>query len=73
MYSYSKTLSSGVFRLGDYIEFTLSSGDYSIDEFNENIKAAVSQQQQQQQQQQQNIGMHPKSKTFSWSCQKAMH
>ena len=33
-YSYSKASSSGVFKLDDYIEFTLSSGIYSIDEFN---------------------------------------
>ena len=45
-YSYSKASSSGVFKLDDYIEFTLSSGTYSIDEFNEKIKAAVSQQKQ---------------------------
>ena len=43
-YSYSKASSSGVFKLDDYIEFTLSSGTYSIDEFNEKIKAAFSQQ-----------------------------
>ena len=42
-YSYSKTSPSGVFKLYGYIEFTLSSGTYSIDEFNEKIKAAVSQ------------------------------
>ena len=42
-YSYSKALSSGVFKLDDYIDFTLSSGTYSIDKFNEKIKAAVSQ------------------------------
>ena len=45
-YSYSKASSSGVFKLDDYTEFTLSSGTYSIDEFNEKIKAAVSQQKQ---------------------------
>ena len=33
-YSYSKASSSGVFKLDDYIEFTLSSGTYSRDEFN---------------------------------------
>ena len=33
-YLYSKASSSGVFQLDDYIEFTLSSGTYSIDEFN---------------------------------------
>ena len=43
IYSYSKALSSGVFKLDDYIDFTLSSGTYSIDKFNEKIKAAVSQ------------------------------
>ena len=32
-YSYSKASSSGVFKLDDYIEFTLSSDTYSIDEF----------------------------------------
>ena len=41
-YSYSKASSSGVFKLDDYIEFTLSSGTYLVDEFNEKIKAAVS-------------------------------
>ena len=45
-YSYSKASSSGVFNLDDYIQFTLSSGTYSIDDFNEKIKAAVSQQKQ---------------------------
>ena len=40
-YSYSKASSSVVFKLDDYIEFTLSSGSYSIDESNEKIKAAV--------------------------------
>ena len=33
-YSYSKASSLAVFNLDDYIEFTLSSGTYSIDEFN---------------------------------------
>ena len=45
-YSYSKASSSGVFNLDDYIKFTLSSGTYVIDEFNEKIKAAVLQQKQ---------------------------
>ena len=40
-YLYSKASSSGIFNLDDYIQFTLSSGTYSIDEFNEKIKAAV--------------------------------
>ena len=40
-YSYSKASSSGVFNLDDYIQFTLSSGTYSIDDFNKKIKAAV--------------------------------
>ena len=33
-YSYSKKSSSGVFNLDDYIQFTLSSSAYSIDDFN---------------------------------------
>ena len=33
-YSYSKASSSGVFNLDDYIQFTLSSGTYSIDDLN---------------------------------------
>ena len=45
-YSYSKASPSGVFKLDDYIEFTLHSGTYSTDEFNEKIKATVSQQKQ---------------------------
>ena len=45
-YSYSKASWSGVFKLDDYIDFTLSSGTYSIDEFNEKTKAAVLQQKQ---------------------------
>ena len=45
-YSYSKASSSGVFNLDDYIQFTLSSGTYSIDDFNKKIKAAVLQQKQ---------------------------
>ena len=45
-YSYSKASSSGVFKLDDYIEFTLSSGTYSIDEFNKEIRAAVLQEKQ---------------------------
>ena len=43
-HSYSKASSSGVFNLDDYIQFTLSSGTYSIDDFNKKIKAAVLQQ-----------------------------
>ena len=45
-YSYSKASSSGIFNLDDYIQFTLSSGTYSIDDFNKKIKAAVLQQKQ---------------------------
>ena len=45
-YSYSKASSSGVFNLDDYIQFTLSSGTYSIDDFNKKIRAAVLQQKQ---------------------------
>ena len=45
-YSYSKASSSGVFKLDDYIEFTLSSGTYSIDVFNKETRAAVLQQKQ---------------------------
>ena len=45
-YSYLKASSSGIFKLDEYIEFTLSSGTYLIDEFNEKINAAVSQQKQ---------------------------
>ena len=45
-YSYSKASSSAVFRLDDYIQFTLSSGTYSIDDFKKKIKAAVLQQKQ---------------------------
>ena len=44
-YSYSKA-SSGVFKLDNYIEFTLSSGTYSIYDFNAKIMAAVLQQKQ---------------------------
>ena len=33
-YSYSKATSSGVFNLDDYIQCTLSSGTYSIDDLN---------------------------------------
>ena len=33
-YSYSKASSSGVFDLDDYIQFTLSSGTYLINDFN---------------------------------------
>ena len=43
-YSYSKASSSGVFNLDDYIQFALSSGTYSIGDFNKKIKAAVLQQ-----------------------------
>ena len=45
-YSYSKASSSGVCELDDYIEFTLSQGTYSIDEFNKKIRAAFLQQKQ---------------------------
>ena len=45
-YSYLKALSSRVFNLDNYIQFTLSSGTYSIDGFNEKIKTAVLQQKQ---------------------------
>ena len=45
-YSHSKASSSGVISLDDYIQFTLSSGTYSIDDFNKKIKAAVLQQKQ---------------------------
>ena len=45
-YSYSKASSLGVFNLDDYIQFTLSPGTYSIDDFNKKIKAAVLQQKQ---------------------------
>ena len=45
-YSHSKASSSGIFKLDDYIKFTLSSGTYSIDEFNEKVKPSFSQQQQ---------------------------
>ena len=45
-YSYSKASSSGVFNLDDYIQFTLSSGTYSIDDFNKKFKAAVLEQKQ---------------------------
>ena len=44
-YSYWKA-SSGVFKLDDYIEFTLSGGTYSIYDFNAKIRAAVLQQKQ---------------------------
>ena len=43
-YSYSTSSSSVAFSLGDYTQFTLSSGTYSIDDFNKKIKAAVLQQ-----------------------------
>ena len=33
-YSYSKVSSPGFCNLDDYIQFTLSSGTYSIDDFN---------------------------------------
>ena len=45
-YSLSKASSSGVFNLYDYTQFTLSSGTYSIDDFNKKVKAAVLQQKQ---------------------------
>ena len=45
-YSYSKASLSDVFKLDDYIQFTLSSGTYSIDDFNEKIKAEFLQQKQ---------------------------
>ena len=45
-YSYLKALSSGIFKLDDYIEFALSSGTYLIDDFNAKIRAAVLQQKQ---------------------------
>ena len=43
---YSKSSPSGTFGLNDYIQFTLSSGTYSIDDFNAKIKAAVLRQKQ---------------------------
>ena len=45
-YSYSKASLSGIYNLDDYIQFTLSSGAYSIDDFNKKIKAGVLQQKQ---------------------------
>ena len=36
-----KASSSGIFNLDDYIQFTLSSSTYLIDDFNKKIKAAV--------------------------------
>ena len=44
--SYSKASSSEIFNLDDYIQFTLSSGTYLIDDFNGKVKAAVLQQKQ---------------------------
>ena len=43
---YSKSSPSGTFDLDDYIQFTLSSATYLIEDFNANIKAAVIQQKQ---------------------------
>ena len=43
---YSKSSSSGTFDLGDYIQFNLSAGTYSVDNFNAKIKAAVLRQKQ---------------------------
>ena len=37
-YSYLKASSPGVFKLDEYIEFTLPSGTHSIDEFNKKIR-----------------------------------
>ena len=42
----SKSSPSGTFVLDDYIQFTLSSATYSIDDFNAKIKAAVLRQRQ---------------------------
>ena len=38
---YSKSSPSGTLGLDDYIQFTSSSGTYSIDDFNEKLKVAV--------------------------------
>ena len=38
---YLKSSSPGTFDLGDYIQFILPVGSYSIDDFNTKIKAAV--------------------------------
>ena len=38
---YSKSSPSGIFSVDDYIQFTLPSATYSIDDFNAKIKAAV--------------------------------
>ena len=43
---YSKSSPLGTFDLGDYIQFTLSAGTYSIDDFNGKIKAAFLRQKQ---------------------------
>ena len=43
---YSKSSPSGTFDLDDYIQFTLLSATYSIDNFNAKIKAEVLQQNQ---------------------------
>ena len=65
-YSYSKASSSGVFNLDDYIQFTLSSGTYSIDDFNKKIKAVVLQQKQ-------NWSAPHIKKLKAGLCQKTMH
>ena len=46
MIKYSKSSSSGIFDWGDYIQFTLPAGTYSIDGFNAKFKAAVLRQKQ---------------------------
>ena len=43
---YLKSSSPGTFDLGDYIQFILPVGSYSIDDFNTKIKAAVLRQKQ---------------------------
>ena len=45
-YSNCEASSSGVFNLDEHIQFTLSSGTFSIDDCNKKIKAAVLQQKQ---------------------------
>ena len=37
-YSYTKASSSGIFKLDDYIQFTLSSGTHLIDDFKKKLR-----------------------------------
>ena len=62
--NYSKS-ASNTFRLNDYIQFTLSVGAYSIDDFNTKLE--------QQSYNKSKTRNHFKSKTLSSSLKKTMH